>query len=181
MNRFLKIRVLRMVFPACILMSCVKDVDFDQVDEFEMTPVVESSLVHSELPVPVLDSVPFTLTISDTTQIELFSNSFSVDKLEQAELYFETLSTVSQSLSVEIHLLDDNYTVLDELTFSLSAASEGEEETASAELEYSEERINTLTNATQVIFYITIPDFGNRNEEAYVKLRSKGTFYLYIE
>ncbi|UGU17114.1 hypothetical protein LS482_04400 [Sinomicrobium kalidii] len=181
MSRFPCIRILYLLFPACMLMSCVKDVDFDQVNEFEMSPVVESSLVYSTLPVPVWDSIPFTLTVSDTARIELFSNSFSVDNLQRAELYFETLSTVSQSLSVEMHLLDDNYTVLDELSFSLPAASEGEEEQASAELVYDEDRVNMLTDVTRVIFYVTIPDFGNRNEEAYVKLRSRGTFYLYIE
>lgn len=181
MNRFPYIWFLWTIFAICVLVSCVKDVDFDQVNDFEMNPVVESSLVYSTFPVPVWDSIPYTLTISDTTRIELFSNSFSVDNLGRAELYFETLSTASQSLSVKIHLLDDNYTVLDELLFSLSASSGEEEEVASAELVYSEERIETLTHVTQVIFYLTIPDFGNRNEEAYVKLRSKGTFYLDIE
>ena len=164
----------------CITVSCLKDVDFDQVNEFEMNPVVESSLVHSELPVPVVDSIPFSLVLSDTTRIELFSDSFSVDNLEKAELYFETLSTVSQSLSVDIQLLDDYYIVLDELSMSLPP-SNGEEESSVAELIYTEENIDKLTNVTQIIFYITIPYLENGNEEAYVKLKSKGTFYLHIE
>ncbi|MGS2763935.1 hypothetical protein [Sinomicrobium sp. M5D2P9] len=164
------------------MVSCLKDVDFDQVNQFEMSPVVENSLVYSELPVPVVDSIPFPypLVLSDTTRIELFSSSFSVDNLDKAELYFETLSTVSQPLSVEIQLLDDHYTVIEELSMSL-LSSDGEEESSGVELIYTEENMEKLTNVTQIIFYITIPYFGNRNEGAYVKLKSKGTFYLHIE
>lgn len=179
--RFRAIHIVFLLLSVCgTMVSCLKDVDFDQVNEFEMSPVVESSLVYSEIPVPVVDNIPFSLVLSDTTRIELFSGSFSVDNLEKAELYFETLSTVSQPLSVEIQLLDDYYTVLEELSMSLPP-SNGSEESSGAELIYTEENIEMLTNVTQIIFYITIPYLENSNEEAYVKLKSKGTFYLHIE
>ncbi|WP_268223200.1 hypothetical protein [Sinomicrobium oceani] len=180
--RFQGIYRVLLLWVCGFLVSCLNDVDFDQVNDFEMEPVVENSLVYLEYPVPVvMDSIPLGLTISDTTGIELFSNSFTVDNLKKAVLYFETLSTVGQPLSLEIQLMDDNFVVLQEVAMSLPPSDGQTEQVSAEELIYTEENVEQLTYVTHVAFSVDIPYISNRNENAYVKLKSKGTFYLHIE
>jgi hypothetical protein len=100
------------------LTSCVKDVDFDQADNFSLTPVIASSILYTEVEASNFSDNGVELeTVSDSVaNIEIFEDQFIKDNLIKAELVFETTNTINRTFNLRVDFLSNT----DELQHTLS-------------------------------------------------------------
>lgn len=94
-----------------ILSSCVKNLDFDQIDNFSARPVFESSLVYFTLDqvdfFDLVNSVEVVTPIDDTSGFTVLKSKFFRDNLIKAELNFEVNNQFNRRFTVNITFLND--------------------------------------------------------------------------
>lgn len=97
------------IFLSCFLNSCVDNIDFNQADNFEITPVVAASLVRADI--TQNDLVVGGSEVGSITQTSRFTvlDSDAVrDHLERIVLRFEAINQFNRNLRIDFVFLDDN-------------------------------------------------------------------------
>jgi hypothetical protein len=167
-----------LVFP-----SCVKDVDFSQVEDFEINPVVESSLVFfDEAALAFVESGSEIEIIQDFIFIEFFKDPFLVDNLEKADFLFVTKNTINRGFELQVDFLDN----MSELQHSFSIIQEASldgSETMSEYVEvFEEDTLLALKNTSIIVFTLRLlpgPPI-NDSTQGRIELKSLATFYFNI-
>lgn len=177
----------------CILMpliSCVKDVDFDQAEDVVLTPVYEVDFVYSRFdtnqfidsninPVIVVPEV----IVNDTLSYDLLGTDFVVDNLGRVELTFEFRNTIERDFDFDFGFLNDSDQRIGPL-YSMTANSgngEGADPIITTEviiLDTAE--INVLRDATRLISSMRVQNI-NSSLQGILELRSKGTYFFNYE
>lgn len=105
----MKMYIYLMVLVCFFLGSCVKDVDFDQVDDIEINTIHNVSLIHFDMdPSHFLGNFGNeVLKRSDTTALPIFGGNYTVNYLNQAELKYKFSNTFDRAISLEIEFLDE--------------------------------------------------------------------------
>lgn len=95
-----------------MLSSCVKHLDFSQIEDFSATPIFESSLVYFTLDqvdfFDVVNSVELVTPIDDTSGFTILKSKFVKDNLIKAELNIEVNNQFDRRFTVNITFLDEN-------------------------------------------------------------------------
>ncbi len=183
-------KVSLLLWSACILIlpfSCVKDVDFDQVEDVVLTPIFEIDFIFSrfdtaEFVDPDLDPsivIP-EVVVDDVLNYDLLGSDLIVDNLEQVELTFEFRNTIPRNFDFVFSFLNDANQPIGP-TFSMTASAgngPGTEPVVTTEIIVLDNAtINTLGAATQLASSIRVLNV-NSALEGVLELRSKGTYFI---
>ncbi len=168
------------------LSSCVKDVDFDQADEFTLAPVVESSLFFFDLtPDRFVDDVGAeTQVATDTIDLDVFNDSFLNDNLIRAEFTFEVTNTIARSFTADVSFLDDaDQAQVAPILVNVPASNNGEEMVVTTIRDFQEAELEALKQSTQMAADVSIQTGTpiTQNSPGNLKLKSKVILYLNIE
>lgn len=93
-----------LVFFALTITSCVKNVDFDQVDNIELIPIVKASLVHFDVTASDFEFSSFTTDIAD---FHLFDSNVVQDDVTKIELIFEIENSFNKDFNIIFSFLND--------------------------------------------------------------------------
>ncbi|WP_428742984.1 hypothetical protein [Tenacibaculum sp.] len=101
-------------------LSCVKNIDIDQVDTYDLTPKYIASLVYFKMPVlSFFDSVTGSENIKpiiDESNISIMEEQFIQDKLKEVIFDFEVTNPFSRDIYFSIQFLDET----DNITYSIN-------------------------------------------------------------
>lgn len=103
-----------LILGCFLIKSCVKDVDFDQIDDIEVNTTHNISLINFKMnSSDFLDDLENEVLLrSDTTGLPIFGGSYTVNYLNQAELKYKFSNTFDRSISLEMEFLDEYNTSL---------------------------------------------------------------------
>ena len=106
MKQILKYKILLLAI-SLMFFACTKDVDFNQINDLELNPVIESSLIFFDEPANrFLENGNEVLITQDFIIIDIFNNEFVVDNLVKVDLVFETENSINQRFDLQIALFD---------------------------------------------------------------------------
>lgn len=165
------------------LSACVKDVDFGQLEEIELTPVVELDFVYSKLtPADYIDpdtQIPLPdLTISDVLNYDLLGSEDVVDNVERVELTLVFENSIDRSFTMNLQLLDDAEAV--QYTFPpimVASGMPGDPVTTTSVLVLNMEDLTNLVNATKLLTQISI-ESSDASLQGTLELKSKATYFI---
>ena len=106
-----KVKNLSFLFFILLISSCVKNVDFDQADDFSAEPEYIASLVYFKIPaVNFLDTnnVELNTPLDEITEIEIFQESYIQDNLVQLKIDYEIDNPYDRVFNIIIEFMDDN-------------------------------------------------------------------------
>jgi len=160
--------------------ACIKDTDFNQTDDIEVTPIIELDFLFSTLTSQTFTDIGVNnIIISDTTDFSFFNDVFTIDNLEKAEFYFKNTNSMPVNFDMEIQFLDDNNEEHYLITIPISSG-ELNIPIVSEHIENIEaDGIISLTMANKVVLRIEASSVVD-NVEGSLKLQSKTTYYLKI-
>jgi len=107
---------------AAILSSCVDKQDFDQLDNLNVTPTAEASILYVETPERIINQVSGTNFYSQTFNFDAFSEEFFADNVLDGVVTYEVENTTSKPLDITFEFLDDAGNSLDSENFTVNAA-----------------------------------------------------------
>ncbi|MEC3906901.1 hypothetical protein VOI54_07710 [Tamlana sp. 2201CG12-4] len=161
-----------------IATSCTKPVDFEQAKDFEITPVIESSLIFFDEPAnQFLDNGSEIRVVQDFVLVSFFDDEFIVDNLIKAEFLFEVENSIHRNFELQIDLFDDSNQLQHTFTVSAQASSEGDFiET------FEGTKLQALKSTTAIVFTLRmLPGVPiNQDTLGNIQLQSSAVFYFKI-
>jgi len=174
---------LQVLVLALLSFSCSSDLDFDQVDDLKLEPVIVTNLVYFDIPANAFvnngteQSVAF-----DTQDFDPFRNSLLREDLMKAEFNFEITNTITRAYKIDLILIDSQNNPIETITFNIPAYSG-----ISSILKFNEvfenQRLANLKKTIRIGFVITMSAGTplTENSTGNLKLRSGATLYFEIE
>ncbi len=164
--------------------SCTKRIDFNQVNDLQLKPVFESSLVYINEPANrfLVEGTEIS-TLQDSINLDFFKDDFIVKHLIKAEFLFQTTNSIDRAFRVQVDMFDNANQLQHRFLFS-SIDSPSNEDVVTEHLEVFEgNSLVELKNTTKLVFtlFILPGEPINQNTLGRIMLKSKGTFYLSIE
>ncbi len=182
--------MLKRIFSILLLLaitSCVKDVDFDQVDDLSISPVLESSLIFFDFPASEFEEPTGTaiVTVGDDLELDVFNDEFLRDNLIKVEFFFEITNSIDRSFRSDIIMFDEN----DQITyaFAIDVTPNGNNEEITTHTEVFEDALlEQLKNTVRLelilsMFPSTTGIPLNQNSPGNIKMRSKATLFFQID
>ena len=168
------------VLSFLLVVSCVKNTDFDQAEDIALTPVVELDLIYFNAEAgEFFDTVTSTpiLTLRDTTEIRFLDDGQIQESLRRAEFLFNFTNSIPREFQVDFQFLSEQN---DTTYFTQTAVNPGTIQTPVL-TEFTEtiegDEIVELTKANKVVVSVTIPS-ATASLEGTLNLQSKTTYYL---
>lgn len=165
---------------ALVFVSCIKEIDFDQVENIHPNPVVELDLVYFTLHGSDFydeETQSEILVIRDTTELRFLNDNFMKDGLERVEFFFRFTNSIPRNFDANFSF----YSEEDELFYETGFLVDSGEISNPVVTEHTEtlqdEAIEQLTQASKVVATILISSSGE-NLGGSLNLQSKGTYYL---
>lgn len=174
------------------LVSCVKELDFEQVDEVAITPVFELDFIYSNFDIedfipegipPDIDFVIPPERLQDTVQYDLVGSDFAIENIERVELVFEISNVIQTGLRLQFQFLTDADEPIGSLYFMdvVAGLGEGTEPTTSFSspnpIVLDNATIIELSNAQKIAVEIITPTL-NSDLRGVMDLKSKATYYI---
>ncbi|GAA3636927.1 hypothetical protein [Flavivirga jejuensis] len=174
-----------LVIALCLsLFSCTKEIDFEQADDLEISPVIETSLIFFDEPASSFwVNNTEVISIKDSIKIGFFSNKFIVDNLIKADFVFEATNSINKGFQVSVDLLNDSEQLLHTFTLLASLSTDGSDVISNHVEEFEGDTLIALTNTSKIVFTLSLIPGETINETSLgrIKLKSKAVFYLNID
>ncbi len=110
------------LLPICLIVSCAEPQDFTQFDNFEITPVVEGSILYVESPENIINAIDNINFITQDFNFDAFSEDFVAERTIEALVTYEVENTTSKEFTITVEFLDEADSVLDTEIFAVDAA-----------------------------------------------------------
>ncbi|QTD36956.1 hypothetical protein JL193_12580 [Polaribacter batillariae] len=102
-----KLRKTFFLIIALCFFSCYQSLDFDQLEDYVITPSYTTALATFSINALALTSPPAT-EITEKTNFEIFKNTFFRDYSVRLDFEFEIINEINRDFVLEITLLDEN-------------------------------------------------------------------------
>jgi len=164
------------------IVSCTKEVDFDQAKDLSLEPIVASNLVFFNAPATnFFANSSELITVRDSVIIDLFNRDFFVDNVVKAEFVFETVNSINRAFSIQVDFLDDANQQRHTFSFtSLASPTHADIITTHTEV-FENNLLDDLKASNKVVLTIQALSGGsplNNSTPGRIQLKSKGIFYL---
>ncbi|MEE9408758.1 MAG: hypothetical protein V3V28_11865 [Polaribacter sp.] len=103
-----------LLFFLLAFISCADNLDFNQIDDYNATPAITSSLIYfTVLPIQFFDATGTALVfeVIDESEIRVFDNDFVRDKFVKVDFNIEIKNEFDRDFAIQIDLLNGNNTI----------------------------------------------------------------------
>ncbi|MGL2987741.1 hypothetical protein ACSVH5_09105 [Flavobacterium sp. RSSA_27] len=109
-------------FVLLFVLGCSSDLDFDQVNDLELQPVVVANVASFDAAANqfVNNGIEQTVAIA-TPEVGVFNDSFLRDNVSKAELFFEVNNTINRAFTLQMVFLDVNNAPLTTIQMDIPA------------------------------------------------------------
>lgn len=114
-------RILVAILLALSTIGCSDEQDFDQIDNLNIIPTAEASLLFVEVPEDVINQGTGNFYVQ-TFNFDAFEEEFFAENVLDGVITYEVENTTSKPLDVTIEFLDDGGNVLDTENFMIDPA-----------------------------------------------------------
>ena len=167
-----------------VFFSCTKDLDFDQADNIEITPTVESSLIFFDEPAPtfVVDDTELG-TIQDSLLINFFRDKFIVANLIKSEFVFETTNSINRGFQVRVDFYNNTNQLLHAFSFFALPSTDNSNLKFTHIEVFEGNTLVALKNTAKLVFTLSVSAGTPIDQTTLgrIKLKSKAIFYLNID
>ena len=171
-----------------ILSACVSGVDFDQGEDFAISPILDASLIYFEEPASTFvdeDGLEQTI-VRDSVVIDAFSDQFVIDNLIKAEFLFEVTNSIDRSYQAQVDFLDEIDDIRHSFTFSVDASPTNTDILVEHLEVFENESLDALKQTIKLVITLTLMPSTDgsvldENSPGRLIFKSKATFYLNID
>jgi len=160
--------------------SCIKDTDFDQADEIELSPVVELDFLFFTLDIDNFqENTGFegTFTVVDTTEIRFLDGSFTQENLLSAEYFFRVTNSFPLGVDANFNFLTEENEPFYEIDFLILPGTNNNPASTEFIQTITAEEIEQLTQTNKVVVTFTLETL-DENLSGVLNLQSKTTYFL---
>ena len=163
--------------------SCSSDLDFEQVDEFNIQPTFVTNLAYFNLETNqfVVNGTEKNV-FSYLSVIDVFNNSFFDKNLVKTELFFKVNNTINRAYNLNLAFLNNQNQVLYNVSIPVPAYN-GTENIVIKTVVFDTNNVDVLINTTKINFTLLMfpgPPLTNASTGS-IELSSSVTAYLDVK
>ncbi|WP_338645603.1 hypothetical protein V5J73_10170 [Flavobacterium sp. KS-LB2] len=174
---------LRILILILFSSSCASDLDFNQVNDVKVEPVIISNLAYFDIQANqfVTGGVEQNVFF-DAPTVDVFNEKFFTDSLNRVDLFFELNNTINRSYRIDIVFLDRNNQFIHSTNLIVPAYSGVENSSTKTEI-FENATLDLLKRTTKITFTLTMFSGPPLTESSLgsIKLRSAVTAYFVVE
>lgn len=174
MNKFIGIVILTI-----FLFSCSSNLDFNQVNDLKLEPVIVANLATFDVPANqfVVNGIEQPISF-DTQNFNVFRDSFFNKSLTKADFYFEINNTINRAYKINLYFLDVNNQPVYTIYFDVPANTNFTKTEV-----FENNNLVLLKSTAKIEFAITMLSGPALSETSLgsLKLRSSATVYLMVQ
>jgi hypothetical protein len=173
-------RIFGILICFLVFCSCSSDLDFDQVNDVKLKPVLVTNLTNFDV-----KSNQFFINGSEQNLIvaasdfDVFRNSYFRDSLKKAELFFEINNTINRAYAIDLIMLNQNDVPVHSIPFNVPAYT-GTNISVTKNDVFENAKLDVFKSTAKIIFSIRMQS-GPAINGGILKLRSGATVYLELE
>lgn len=175
MNKFFGI-----FFLYVFSLSCSSDLDFNQVNDLKLEPVLVTNLATFDVQANqfVVGGVEQPLS-GDLMNFDVFKQNFFDEYLNRADFFFEIDNTINRGFRINLFLLDANNNPLYTIPFDVPANTAGIVKTEI----FQNAKFNLLKSTSKIAFAVNLLPGPALSESSLgsLKMRSSATLYFVVE
>lgn len=178
MNKFFGIFILSVLF-----LSCSSDLDFDQVNDLELKPIVVANLASFDIKASqfVIGGVEQPL-VGDVMNFKVFNDVNFTDNISRTDLFFEFNNTINRGYQINLYFLDANDSKLYTIPVSVPAYTGTSSIVTKTEI-FENATLDILKQTKKIAFLITMlpgPPLTDSSLGS-LKMRSSATIYFAVQ
>lgn len=176
-------RIFRILILIFFLSSCASDLDYNQVNDVKLEPVIISNLAYFDIKAnQFVTGTVEQIVISESSTVDIFTEKFFTDKLTKVELFFEISNTINRSYTIDLVFLNRNNQSVHSTNFSIPAYS-GSENLVSKTIIFEQAQLDLLKRTRKIAFTLQMLPGAPLSENSLgnLKLRSTVTAYFIVE
>jgi hypothetical protein len=175
MNKIFGIFILSLLF-----LSCSSDLDFDQVNDLELKPVVVANLASFDIQANqfVIGGVEQPV-VGDVMNFKVFSEEDFINNISRTDLYFEFDNTTNRGYTINLYLLDANDARLYNIPFVIPAYTPGQSPVTKTDT-FENAKLDILKKTEKIAFVIAMMPGPPLTDSSLgsLKMRSSATIYF---
>lgn len=102
--------------------SCTEQQDFDQFDDLDIIPTLESSILYLETSEDIINRIVGVNFFTKSFNFDAFSEKFFSDSVIDGVVTYEVVNTTSKAMDLTLEFLDESDVVLDTELFQMPPA-----------------------------------------------------------
>lgn len=176
-------KILLTLLVTIFFSSCSSDLDFNQVNDLKIEPVVVANLSYFDLPANAFVENGIESDVAfQALDFDLFRDKYFRSYLQRADFSFEITNTINRAFLLNIILFDQNDQPLYSIPFSVPAYSGNAVVLSKTDI-FEGIKLDLLKSSKKMGFLITMASGPalNENSVGSLKMRSSATVYLTIE
>ena len=176
-------KVFWVLILAIFSFSCSSNLDFNQVNDLKLEPVVLANLAYFDVPANqfVTNGIEQSLLLSEST-IDIFKDSSFNNRLVKADFYFEVNNTINRAYSIDLVMLDVNNFPVYNIHLNVPSYTGVENLVKKTEI-FENSNLDLLKKTRKIVFTIKMLAGPPLTETSLgsLKLRSSATAYLVLQ
>jgi hypothetical protein len=170
-----------------LFMGCSKAVDFEQVKDAQPEPIIELSLVYSNLNAGLFtDDIAVTnFVIRDTTRVDFFTEDFYQDNVIRTDIIAEYTNTINSDFEVRFLFVNDNFQQQYEISTTIPEGQLGSPVIVNIQEVFENQSLEALKATTQIILEFSLINSQgntiNNSTPGNLLLKSKGIVYFEVD
>lgn len=164
--------------------SCSSDLDFNQVNDLKIEPVIVGNLSYFDIPATdfLADDGSEKNLVFNSQEFDIFKDENFSSNLQKASFYFEINNMINRAYGFDIRLLNESNQVVYTIHFEIPAYS-GIENITKRTVTFEGTDLDLLKSSRHMEFVLNMRPGPalNPNSTGNLILRSSATLYLAIE
>jgi hypothetical protein len=180
---FSQIKQYYLILLLLILSSCVKNTDFEQTDDFLLTPEVELNLIYFNLDASrFYDGIANNpiLKVRDTTVVDFLDDTDIQERLKRVAFYFEFTNTIPRTFNVDFQFLNEGNVPTYTTNTEIESGSTGSPIQTIFMDNIEDLELEQLMTSNKVVVSVTIHS-SDQNLNGTLDLRSKTSYFVEID
>jgi hypothetical protein len=176
-------RLFGIIILTLLSFSCSSDLDFNQVNDLKLEPVLIANLSYFDIPAKdFVDNVVEQNISYDVQNFNFFREKFFRDNLKRADFDFEIINTINRAYSLDLNFSDPNDQTVYTIRFDVPASTGTPVIVTKTEI-FENATLDLLKTTTRIEFVLIMGPGPALSEDSLgsLKLRSSATVYLLLE
>lgn len=171
-------KILAIIILVTLSLSCSSDLDFNQVNDLKLEPILVTNLGSFDAPAQLFTTgITESAVTTNFPIINIFKDLYFKENPVKAEFFFEFNNTINRAFEIKLIFLDASGTEIDSIPFNVPAYS-GVPNVIPQTETYEGSAFELLKTATKITFVVKM--LGSPlaiGSPGSLKLRSSATIY----
>ncbi|MBS7255915.1 hypothetical protein [Flavobacterium branchiicola] len=174
-------KIFRILLLPLLFLSCSSNLDFDQVKDLKLEPVLVANLAYFDVDAKELVNDGGNQIAFDIRDFDIFKDKFFNEHLKKAAFDVQIDNTIERAFAVNLLLINAKDEIVETLSYRVPAYKGTPNTTKYPTEVFENQRLDLLKQTVKIAFVVLITAGPPLTEQSLGKLNLKSSATVYME